>query len=361
MAPNKCSSLSCVGLVQAAQTSVHKTLMCVSLCYVAGTIRPTLFLRRPFDSSILITILISLIFSSSTCYPTPNAKMHFNIQALALLALSQVVTAQKHSPSDGTPSIGPHPAHPTSFITGVPAPSPSHGNAHHSPGSGKPFSTSRLSQASAKTASSAKASSRTENKRSSKAPVPTMKPVSTGLPGLTTTIYVTATILNQIEVISICPTSGAVTTVFEQSASCETYTTCVTIPASLCSTFVSTKDSGELTTCTTPVETWTQILTSAVTSTVVKTVTAGAAGSQPQATSAAGAQGVSPPLSSGQADAQGNTGGPSFGAQAGAQGLSSPASGSPAPAQTTYVKAGAGRFVVSSLAVCLSLCAFALT
>lgn len=221
--------------------------------------------------------------------------------------------------------------------------------------SSRPAGTTRSAKASAKFTSSGRASGKTNsphvfhhsNGVSAETLLSSIEPETTAMHGLTTTAYVTATIVNLVEVISICPINGATTTIIEQPATCETYTTCFTIPASLCETFVSTKDNGELTTCTTPVETWTQILTTVVTSTVqadtasdatliqtvlpaslnpVRTVTAGAA-SQPQATKKDGGQGVN--------------------------------SASSSHVQTSYVTAEAGRFVVSIFAVSISIFAFA--
>lgn len=165
----------------------------------------------------------------------------------------------------------------------------------------------------------------------------------------------TATIIYQIEIISICLTNNIAVTILEESTACETYNTCVTIPESLCDTFVSTQDDGVVTTCTTPADTWTQILTVQSTTTVsaitVTTVTPGAAiapaGYTPVATSSADAAGLPAPAASAAEAAT---------SAADAQGAS-PA----APTTTTaYVQSGAGRAVVSLVTVCVSLLAYLL-
>lgn len=155
-------------------------------------------------------------------------------------------------------------------------------------------------------------------------PTPTPTPVPNG--GVTTNIFVTATIYNLIEIISICPTNGATVTIVEQSTTCQTYSTCVTIPAELCTTYESTQDNGVITTYVTPVPTWTQILTTAVTSTV-QTVTA-----------TASAQAVAPP---------------------GYTPVVTKTAAAVAP-QKTYVQSGAEKVAVPVAALLVSLLALAL-
>lgn len=230
--------------------------------------------------------------------------MRFVDKALALLSISQAVTAQDQPPSGSTVAqIVP----PVAFITGASRPS----------------------------------------RRPAKSSLTTLKPEPHGPVGLITTVHVTATVINQIEVVSVCASNGAVTTVTQEQATCETYTTHITIPASLCATFVSTQSNGYLTTCTTPVETWTQILPTAVTSKVrtntshgVNTVAPG--GDKPAQTGSFG--NASSPQSAGRAGAQKNN----------------PASHSPTATQTTYATAGASRLLVSSLAICVTFIIFTL-
>ncbi|CAN8098351.1 unnamed protein product [Discula destructiva] len=177
---------------------------------------------------------------------------------------------------------------------------------------------------------------------------------------LTTTAYVTATTIYQLEVVSICTTDGVATTILQESTACETYSTIVTIPESLCETFVSTLDNGGLTTCTTPVLSWTECLTTQSTSTVhgitvtettpVKTSVPAeytpAAISQAAAISEAAA--VSQAAEISQAAAV---------SQAGSQGVSPVES---SPAKTTYVQSGAGRVPAPLLSVCISWLAWVL-
>lgn len=230
--------------------------------------------------------------------------MRFLDGALALLAISQAVAAQQQPASSSSAAqIVP----PASLINGA----------------------SRMSR------------------RPAKSSLTALEPNPHGPVGLITTAYVTATVINQMEVISICATNGAVTTLTQEQATCETYTTCITIPASLCSTFVSTQSNGDLTTCTNPIETWTQILPTAVTSKVrtntphgANTVTPG--GGQPS-----------------QTGSFGNASSYQSGGKAGAQKYN-PTSHSPTATQTTYATAGAPRLIDSSLAICVTFLVFVL-
>lgn len=230
--------------------------------------------------------------------------MHFLDGALALLAIIQAVTAQQQpASSSSVAQIVP----PVAFITGASRPS----------------------------------------RRPAKSSLTTLKPDPHGPVGLITTAYVTATVINQVEVVSICATNGAVTTITQEQATCQTYTTCITIPASLCSTFVSTQNNGDLTTCTTPVETWTRIFPTAVTS-KVRTNT-------PHGTNTV-APGGGKPFQTGS---YGNASSSQNGGKAGAQ-KNNPASHAPTATQTTYATAGASRLLASSLAICVTVIIFTL-
>lgn len=277
--------------------------------------------------------------------------MQFTKRALALFALSQAVIAQEPpSSSSSTPletssaaQIDPS----IPFTAGVTAPFLTHGLKSRLSGPGKSSGTIRMARLSAPPRSSRPSTKTITSRRSSETPVPSHKPAPPGSAGLTTTTYVTATIINQVEVISICPTNGVVTTVIQKSSTCETYATCITIPASLCETFVSTRDNGQLTTCTTPVETWIQILPTAVTSNV-QTVTASA-----DATWISAGYNSSQPGSAGAGSNIQSTG------KAGLRGAS-PVSSTPEATQTTYVTAGANRVTAFSIAFCLTFILFVL-
>lgn len=248
--------------------------------------------------------------------------------ALALLALSQleVVLAQEQfASSSSVAQIVP----PVSLITSLVEPPNSHGRHKTSSGHGRPSEATQTAI------------------RSPIPPLITVQPDPHRPVGLVTTAYVTATIINQIEVISICSNDGATTTIIQEQATCETYTTYITIPASLCSTYVSTRSNGDLTTCITPVETWTQILPTAVTSKVQTSEGHGANTAAPS--------GVKPA----QNGSFGNASSLQSGGKAGAQKASSTPH-SPAAAQKTYTTAGASRLVASSFAICITFIIFAL-
>lgn len=100
---------------------------------------------------------------------------------------------------------------------------------------------------------------------------PTLSPTSTTLAtyptsllkppdSLTTTAFVTAEIVIEIEIISTCSFAGMPITIVEQSTTCTTYETCVTIPATLCDTYISILANGDVTTYTAPIPSWEAIL-----------------------------------------------------------------------------------------------------
>lgn len=234
--------------------------------------------------------------------------MRFLDAALAFLALSQAVKAREQPASSS--SVAPI-VTPAAFINGAT----------------RPF------------------------RRPAKSSLNAHKPEPHGPVGLITTAYVIATVINQIEVVSICATNGAVTTIIQEQATCETYTTCITIPASLCSTFVSTLNNGDLTTCTTPAENWTKILPTAVTSKVHTNLhTRTAHGTKTVAS------GSDKPAQTGSF---GNAPSPQSSGKAGAQ-KDNPTSHSPTAAQTTYATAGAPRLLDSSLAIFITFLVVAL-
>lgn len=196
---------------------------------------------------------------------------------------------------------------------------------------------------------------------------PTTLPKTPG--SLTTTAFVTAEIIMEIQVISICSAIGTSVTTFGLLTTCTTYETCVTIPATLCDTYASTLGNGDVKTYTTPVKSWEDLLLATEIKSTARAVNVNDDSSNTLAVAVTsgytGVGNVSPvslispgfpkaPAAPGTLGAPSSAGSPVASGPFGSNLQSSP------PQQTTFVQSGSGHLIVSLSAIFLSFLGLAI-